>query len=66
VVRLFLVVHVSDLKLVGVPIIMNRDAIICCKRRTLQVGYMSVPYQNKDMTQHQQYVVVRNERGKKS
>jgi len=27
------------------------------------VGYMGVPYQNVDMTKHQQYVVVRNERG---
>lgn len=31
----------------------------------LQVGYMGVPYLGGDMTSHLQYVVVRNERGKK-
>mmetsp|Transcript_18087 Transcript_18087/g.27130 ORF Transcript_18087/g.27130 Transcript_18087/m.27130 type:complete len:499 (+) Transcript_18087:30-1526(+) len=30
----------------------------------LVVGYMGVPWQNKDMTQHQQTVVVRNSKGK--
>lgn len=29
------------------------------------VGYMGVPYQDKDMTSHPQYVVLRNERGQK-
>ncbi|GAB5368282.1 hypothetical protein AAMO2058_001305800 [Amorphochlora amoebiformis] len=30
----------------------------------LVVGYMGVPWQNRDMTQHQQTVVVRNSKGK--
>ena len=30
----------------------------------LVVGYMGVPYQGVDMTSHQQYVTVRNARGK--
>lgn len=30
----------------------------------LTVGYMGVPYQNVNMTQHQQYVTVRNDRGR--
>lgn len=29
----------------------------------MQVGYMSVPYQNVDMTSHAQYMQVRNGRG---